>query len=307
MPVKFDILATLSYFDLFDYPLTQTEIFQFLRQSHSHDDVAEALIVLASENWVYKFEEFFSLRDDHHLISRRRKGNARAREMLKTAEKIASFLSLFPFVRGVGVSGSLSKNFADENSDIDFFIITAPNRLWLARTLMHFFKKFTFLFNKQDWFCMNYYVDEAALEIREKNIYTATEVATLLPLRGIRTFREFFNANAWSRNFLPNHTMKISYLQEVRQGPVKRGAEWLISHPFGHFFNHFFMKLTAWKWLKKTRNGQTNKRGQVVGLDATLHCAKPHPRNFQEKLVQAYEKKIVNLFQRFETRAKSIY
>ena len=104
MPVKFDILATLSYFDLFDYPLTQTEIFQFLRQSHSHDDVAEALIVLASENWVYKFEEFFSLRDDHHLIIRRRRGNARAREMLKTAEKIASFLSLFPFVRGVGVS-----------------------------------------------------------------------------------------------------------------------------------------------------------------------------------------------------------
>ena len=44
-----------------------------------------------------------------------------------------------------------------------------------------------------------------------------------------------------------------------------------------------------------------------MGMDATLHCAKPHPRNFQEKLVQAYEKKIVNLFQRFETRAKSIY
>jgi hypothetical protein len=65
------------------------------------------------------------------------------------------------------------------------FITTAKNRLWIARTLMHGLKKLTFLFNKQHYFCMNYYVDEVQqLQIREKNIYTAIEVATLMPSTG---------------------------------------------------------------------------------------------------------------------------
>ena len=159
---------------------------------------------LTSENWIYKFDEFYMLQENASLVSRRRSGNIKARQLLKTAEKIAGFLSLFPFVRGVAISGSLSKNFADESSDIDFFIITAKNRLWLARTFMHIFKKFTFLFKKEDWFCMNYYIDEAFPEIREKNIFTATEVATLLTLRGIEVFKQFFENNKWSRDFFPN-------------------------------------------------------------------------------------------------------
>jgi hypothetical protein len=32
---------------------------------------------------------------------------------------------------------------------------------------------------------MNYFVDEADLDIKEKNIYTATELFTLIPLAGM--------------------------------------------------------------------------------------------------------------------------
>ena len=174
MCVKHDILAALSYFDIFDYPITQSEISQFLGNTYAQEDSAEALYQLIAENWIFKLDEFYSLQDNYALVVRRRNGNIRAKEMLKTAEKVAAFLSSFPFVRGIAISGSLSKNFADENSDIDFFIITQKNRLWLARTFMHIFKKFTFLFRKQDWFCMNYYIDEEMLQIKEKNIFTAT-------------------------------------------------------------------------------------------------------------------------------------
>jgi predicted nucleotidyltransferase len=47
---------------------------------------------------------------------------------IKKAKAVAKFLSWFPYIRGIAISGSLSKNFADENSDLDFFIITAANR-----------------------------------------------------------------------------------------------------------------------------------------------------------------------------------
>ena len=307
MCVKHDILATLSYFDIFDYPITQTEVYQFLGRRCSQEELHNGLQQLTTENWIFKFDEFYTLQDNYDLVIRRRKGNMQAREMMKTAEKIAGFLSGFPFVRGIAVSGSLSKNFADQNSDIDFFVITAKNRLWLARTFMHLFKKLTFLAKKQHWFCMNYYIDEEMMQIREKNIYTATEVVTLLPLRGIHSFRKFYANNRWSRMYLPNHRLKVSYVEEVKKPWLKKLTEFLLNNFVGSFFDHCLMKLTASRWQKKSKNKKLNSRGIVMGMDTSRHYAKPDPRNFQEKLVAIYEKKISYLFKSFESKAKTFY
>jgi predicted nucleotidyltransferase len=305
--VKQDILATLSYFDIFDYPLTQTEIFQFLGHVHSQKDFAAGMQELCIESWVYKLDDFYSLQDNYSLVIRRKEGNARARTMLKTAEKIAGFLSRFPFVKGVAVSGSLSKNFADKDSDIDFFIITSKNKLWLARTFMHCFKKLTFLVKKQEWFCMNYYIDEEMLQIKEKNLFTATEVATLLPLRGINSFREFYVSNKWSRNYLPNHILRVCHIDELKNSFLKKTIEVIFSNPLGNLLDFLLMKYTAYRWSRKTKNLKLNKRGIVMSMDISRHYAKPHPDNFQKNLMQAYEKKIFNLFLRYESKAKSIY
>ncbi len=210
-------------------------------------------------------------------------------------------------MKGVAVSGSLSKNFADEDSDIDFFLITEKNRLWTARTLLHLLKKFSFLFRREDWFCMNYFVDEEALEIREKNVYTAVEVATLLPLRGVEAFAAFFAANRWSREFLPNHGLRVSYVRETPRPWLKSACEWLLRNPAGDGLDRLLMRLSLGRWAAKTSRGQRNKKGLVMGMDGGRHYAKPNPAAFQEKLVGLYEKKMVNLFRRFETRAKSLY
>jgi predicted nucleotidyltransferase len=305
--VKQEILATLSYFDVFDYPLTQTEIAQFLKTMYCPQEFAEGLHNLTMESWVYKFDEFYMLQDDYALVQRRRQGNQKARILLKTAEKIAALLSAFPFVKGVAVSGSLSKNFADEDSDIDFFIITEKNKLWLARTFMHCFKKIAILFKKQDWFCMNYYIDEAMLQIKEKNIYTATEVATLLPLRGIPVFEEFFKNNQWSKAFLPNNSLRISYVEEAKNPFLKRMIEFVLRNPAGNLLDLLLMKLTLYRWNKKTKAGKVNKRGVVMSMDASRHYAKPNPMAFQKRFMELYEKKIFNLFCRYESRAKTVF
>jgi predicted nucleotidyltransferase len=305
--VKQDILATLSYFDIFDYPLTQTEIVQFLKTDYCHEDFFDDLKNLAMESWIYKMDEFYSLREDYSLVQRRREGNMRAKNMLKTAEKIAGFLSTFPFVKGVAVSGSLSKNFADENSDIDFFIITERNKLWLARTFMHCFKKIAILFKKEDLFCMNYYIDEEMLQIKEKNIYTAIEIATLLPLRGIEIFKEFFKQNDWSKSYLPNHSLRVSYVEETRNPFLKKTVEFIFRNSFGNLVDLLLMNISVLLWKKKTRMKKLNKRGIVLSMDASRHYAKPNPMAFQKKFMTLYEKKIFNLFYRYESRAKTVF
>ena len=167
-----NILRTLGYFDLFQYPLTGEEIYLFNSAVVNHSEVNEALEELLSDNSVFKIGEFYSLHNNCQLAERRRNGNQLATEHLITARRVAKFLYRFPYVKAIAVSGSLSKNFATDKTDIDFFIITATNRLWIARTCMHLYKKLTFLRGRQNWFSMNYYVDEDAMEIHEKNIFT---------------------------------------------------------------------------------------------------------------------------------------
>ncbi len=57
--------------------------------------------------------------------------NRLAEIRLKDAKKYARVIANFPFIQAVFISGSLSKHVMKPNSDIDFFIITKPDRLWL--------------------------------------------------------------------------------------------------------------------------------------------------------------------------------
>jgi len=201
----YNILKTLGYFDLFHYPLTLEELRAFHPEQFTDADFNAAMQQLKDRKKIFAVGPFYALHNDPGLAQRRIKGNRLAEQHLKRAQRIARLLSAFPFVRSVAVSGSLSKNFATEETDIDFFIITQKNRLWVARTCMHLYKKLTFLTGRQHWFCMNYYVDEAALQIPERNLFTAMEIITLKPMQGRSAFDHFLSANNWIQQYFPSH------------------------------------------------------------------------------------------------------
>lgn len=295
--IKKNILAALAYFDAFNYPLTREEVCLFLPVKYDQRVFNDAMDCMISSRLIFRFDRFYTLKNDPYLVNRRNKGNQKAVEMIKTARKVGEILIKFPYVRGIGISGSLSKNYADEASDIDLFIITAANRLWIARTLMHCFKKLTFLVNKQHCFCMNYYIDEQELEIREKNIYTATEIVTLIPIQGDTTFADFFTANAWTRNYLPNHIMRVSTAKELKSRWLKSSIEFLLNNRFGDWLDSRLMKVTAGRWSIKTQEKRMNSRGIVLAMDVNKHYAKPDPNNFQFKLISRYETKIAQLLE----------
>ena len=191
---EISILKVLVYFDIFQYPLTKNEIRKYLDKPFPESGFEDLLQQMLSKQVIFQHNDFYSLHNNGLLAPRRKEGNLRAQMLMPKAFRIGRFLFHFPYVRAVCISGSLSKNFADEKADIDFFIITKANRLWLARTFMHFFKKFTFLTGHQHCFCMNYYIDEEALLIEAQNIFTAVEVITLVPVCGKQAINNFFSA-----------------------------------------------------------------------------------------------------------------
>ncbi len=298
--IKEDILATLAYFDLFNYPITRGEVYLFLQRKCDYEVFDDALSCLLKSGIIYQFDTFYTLKNDHYLVLRRNDGNKKAEELIKIAEKVGKILIRFPYVRGIAISGSLSKNYADEQSDIDLFIITEKNRLWIARTLMHAFKKLTFLVNKQDYFCMNYYIDEQELEIVEKSVYTAIEVGTLIPLQGDLVFEKFYAANTWIRDFIPNKNMRIACAKRVKRLFFKNLFELLLNNKLGNGIDDAMMRTTARRWLKKTFQKKVNNHGVILGMLTGKHFAKPDPANFQGKLLTRYENKLSQLLQRYE-------
>ncbi len=300
MCIKKDILATLTYFNLFEYPLRKREIFIFLSNPDELHEFENALNYLIEHSIVFKLNEFYSLHNNYSLSEKRNKGNEKAIVMLQKANKAAAIISRFPYVRGIAVSGSLSKNFADDHADIDFFIIAAANRLWIARTFLHAFKKLTFLCNLQHYFCMNYFIDEAELEIIEKNRYTAIEIATLLPLQGIEVFEKFYAANIWTKGFLPNNYMRISTAKQISEKGIKYFIEKIFSNRFGSMLDSYFMKLTDKRWTQKTIRQKRNTRGVVMSLLASKHFSKPDPSNFQTKLLQHFENDLADVLYKYE-------
>ena len=290
--IKENILATLAYFDMFNYPLTVGEIYLFTKRRYKSQDFNQAIKCLSESKSIFQFDKFYSLKNNPDLVVRRREGNKKAAEMILIAEKVSKLLICFPYVRGIAISGSLSKNFADDNSDIDLFIITAPNRLWIARTLMHLFKKLTYLVHKQDYFCMNYYVDEQQLEIVDKTLYTAIEIVTLMPLQGDTQFEQFYAANAWTRDYLPNKIMRVSSAKPLKLIIAKSIFEALFNNRLGNLIDNSLMHITANRWLKKTVAKKLNAKGKIMALEVDKHFAKPDPGNFHSKLLMQYESKI---------------
>ena len=289
------ILQTLAYFDIFQYPLSREEIRDFHGENCSQAIIDDAIRSLLNEQAIFFIGEFYSLHNDLNLAERRSIGNRLAEEQMHTANKAAKILSRFPYVRGLAISGSLSKNYSTKKTDIDFFIITAANRLWIARTLMHLYKKLTFITGRQHWFCMNYYVDEAEPEIIEKNIYTAIEVATLLHMHGAKALKEFMLANAWAGDHLPVYQKNHSSTPEIKKSLFCKLIEGIFNNKLGNALDNRLMKITNWRWQKKVQRHKKNDKGFNIGMMVGKHFSKPNPTFFQDKVLELYAEKIKSL------------
>ncbi|MBN9384511.1 MAG: hypothetical protein J0H74_27405 [Chitinophagaceae bacterium] len=296
MPLRPSILKVVAYFDLFSYPVSMEEILFFMDREATGPALEPELDALVAERRLFRLGTFYSLQNDPSLTERRLKGNQHADELLLIAGRISRFLYQFPYVRGIGISGSLSKHYADEDADIDYFVITRSNRLWIARTFMHLFKKWSFVRGRQHWYCMNYFIDEDALEIEEKNIFTATELITLLPACGNGGLVRFFDANNWVASFLPHYKHRTSATPpNPPPGFWKRTLESLLNGHAGDRLDDFFRRLTTRRWSKKEQQGALDGKGFRMSLKTGKHYSRPNPEMLQRRILDHYIDKLKKL------------
>jgi hypothetical protein len=284
------VWSTLSYFDLFNYPLTKAEIYDLIHFDFPNEELIDhAISELVSQQKCYQIGTYFSLINDPTIVMRRLHGNLMANEKWPIASKTASFINYFPFVKAVWISGSLSKNFMDENSDIDFFVVTTKNRLWICRTLLILYKK-VFLLNSHKNFCLNYFIDEENLKISEQNLFTATELVTLKPLINSALYYRFIDSNSWTKNFLPNAHIKDMWRCRDKAPKFKRLLESTLSILPLNKIDTFCMNQTVSFWKKKFNRLPPAFINSTIISDKNQ--SRHHPQGYKSKVLKLYEERM---------------
>lgn len=283
------MLKRLIYFDIFSHPLSPGEIVDFCSYPNlTVEDGRRILHELEIKKLVNYQGGFYFLGNDPSKVARRLEGNRLADKRLQTAVNYARLIANFPYVRAVFISGSLSKHVMKPDSDIDFFIITEPGRLWACRAFLTLFKK-VFLGDSYRNFCLNYFIDSKSLEIPDKNIFTATEIAFLIPMYNHRLYQEFMASNQWLRAEFPN----LSYRPEnVRIRPffVKRVVEYLLNNRIGDWIERKSYSVITGYWDNKFRHW--DRSSYALNFRSQPNVSKHHPNAFQEKVVKQYQDRI---------------
>ena len=253
-PLQEPVIRVLAYYDIFRYPLTAEEIFTFLPVDGIDElELERALHDFALDGMLGGARGYYFLpHRSAEVVDRRLAMEARGETMWRRAQMIGGMMSRVPFVRGVFISGQLCRYLAEEGSDIDYFIVTDPGRLWIVRSLFVLLRR-TLLFNNRKYLCTNYFVTTANLAIRERNQYVACEVASLKPIVNRELFEEFIRRNGWIGEFYPNYTVER---MDIRPGVDQRSRlqsilESIIPARLARRLDRRLMETTAAFWRRK--------------------------------------------------------
>ncbi|MCI0449793.1 MAG: nucleotidyltransferase domain-containing protein [Chlorobi bacterium] len=296
--LKKNILKTLLYYDIFSHPLKDEEIFTFLPKNSIPKETIGSLLKQFSGDESCRFAEkegYYYIKPYAENINKRIYKEDYSKKMWSRAAIVTHLIKRFPFVRAVMVTGSLSKNSSDPSSDLDFMVIASEGRLWIARTLLMLFKK-VFLLNSYKYFCINYFITENHLEIEEKNIFTATEIATIKPVYNSDLAVRFIKTNAWINDYFPNYLLCDLRLHEAgcrvnnRSNSLQKVFELFFMGKIGDRLNKYFMKLTIKHWNKKYPHIDKKEREHM--FRSTENVSKTHPNNMQKKILTEYDSKL---------------
>lgn len=279
------VIKTLAYADIFDYPLRCQEIWQFLI-SEKPLPLHQLQKALKDTKYIVEENGYYAFFDRKHIVTVRLSRKKSSIEKKKIAKKAAFYLSYIPTVLFIGISGAVAMENAPEDDDIDFFIVTGKNALWITRLLCSLLlivsgnlrrKETKYVHNK---ICLNLFIDESELEIKKHDIYTAHELVQLVPLINKECIYERLQKkNMWIEKLLPHGFKKAFMISCPEHTPLFHSIIRLLLQM--RLFEVSAKYVQLWKMRKH--------RTREVITDYVLAF---HPVDHRSKILKAYKKKV---------------
>lgn len=294
------IKKTLAFFDIFQHPLTNFELFQWLF-SREKIDLFD-IIAAVKRAGIQEANGFFFLSPAARDLYWKRQTRAISNDRkFVLALRSARLISWVPFIRLVAVCNTLSFNAAEPESDIDFFIITRRGRIWFVRFLVSMILSAFNLrrhgFKVTDKICLSFFVSDDNLDFKKivlasdeqghADIYLIYWIANLIPLiNREKILEKFRQVNNWAFEHLANFDFngKTKNFHEVDTSRsfdyMRRFLERCFGGRLGDNFEEFFKKIQLFKILRNKQSRYFANGTAVVVNDQMLKFHEEDRREF---------------------------
>lgn len=213
------IQKTMLYSSIFKYPLTYYQLLSYLIIESQEKINIRAfqyeLAKLIKKQYIKVEDEMCYLPGVKYVEWKKRKKMSKT--LIRRNKYVFRILESIPWVKFIGITGSVAAYNADMDADIDIFVITQLNRVWITRGFFTIILKIilgNYVFKGID---PNIFVDETSLEWpkEKQNLYTANEIVRMHPVvnKNNMYFR-FMEKNLWVKDYLGNFRINTNKIEK---------------------------------------------------------------------------------------------
>lgn len=288
-----NILNTICYYDVLNYPLTVFEIWKHLllidknpsienQEKYSISDVLRALDQFELKKFTDNKNGFYFLKGREFLVEQRISRGKISALKLRRMRLAISFLRIVPFLRMVLVTGRLAMKNARPKSDWDVLIVLKNRRIWIGRTIItlwaHFLGKRRHHDKIKDRLCFNYFITTDSLEIRNKDLFSANEYFFCFPLFDAGNyFHKFQLRNIWIRKYKPNYYLAVAKnAMTLRDNKFTKFFRLLGENILDHNFLENYLERIEKNKIKN--NPKTSKINSLIDTDKKALIFLPNPQ-----------------------------
>ncbi len=290
-PIDRAILRTVIYADLFNFPLTPSEIHHFL----IHDQPVTLGQIETALKQSNDLKLHLHYRGEHvvcwerlALIEKRAQREAASQHLWPLALYYGRWLARLPFVRMVAITGALAvHNVADHDDDLDYMLVTQANRVWLARAFSIILVRLAKF--RGVTICPNYVLAETALDQQRKDLFIAHEICQMIPLYGHPLYWEFRRTNAWTEAHLPNAS-EMFYQEPDYQ--VTGGWQWLKNLCESGLNGRLGGWLEQWEYKRKFRRFSPDLKQPDSSALLDENTVKGHFNDYGNPVLRRYRKRL---------------
>lgn len=196
------VLRTVAYADIFAAPISLARLHRYLELPASPAEVTAAVASLAPRRLVVD-GGLVALAGRDGLLEDARRRQLVADRLWPLAIRWGLRLARGPWVRMVAVTGALAMDNVTAQADVDYLVVAAPGRVWLARWWIIQQVRLARLRDRVV-LCPNWVLAGDALALEHRDLFAARELAQMVPLTGEDTYLGLVGANPWAAALLPN-------------------------------------------------------------------------------------------------------
>lgn len=252
------ILRTMAYFDVLDYPLTATEVWRWLYRGPQEtwnvtpEEVRATLNTLVANQRLGHDRDWYTLPGREAIVAVRAERLVRNEKKWKRAKSTARFLEVIPYVKLAAVVNTLAIDNARAESDIDFLIVTEPERIWIARLMVTGIVEMLGYRRHgekiADRICLSFYLTTKGLNLSPLKLdaddpHFAFWASQAVPLMDEATYEQFLTANRELTARLPNAWTWSWQNRLLKNNGLLRGIKRFYGRMFGMAAGNF---LEAW-------------------------------------------------------------